>query len=183
MRELKVHPSPFVQTAMSTSRRDTEATQCRWRSNRLVVLLVLLSSLCAPVRALAGSVEIIVHPAQAAVPIDRALLRAVFTMRQRQWPDGTPIHVFVLPDRDDTTALFCREQLGTYPYVMRSTWDRMVFTGTGLAPIVVESEREMRERVRATPGAIGYVRSPGTSDRRRFLPKQLFAALPSDPHG
>src|SRR5580658_9930048 len=155
------------------SRRDTEATRFRWRSHRLAVLLVLLSSLCVPVLALAGSVEVIVNPAQAAVPIDRTLLRAIFTMRLRQWPDGTPVHVFVLPDRDDTTALFCREQLGTYPYVMRSTWDRMVFTGTGLAPIVVASEGDMRERVRATPGAIGYVRGAGTSDRRRILPRLL----------
>ena len=168
---------------MTTSRRHTNATQSRWPLGRLAVLLVLLSSLCAPVRTLAGSVEIIVNPAQATAPIDRTLLRAIFTMRLRQWPDGTPVRVFVLPDRDEATALFCREQLGTYPYVMRSTWDRMVFTGTGLAPTVVDSEREMRERVRSTPGAIGYVRSADTSDRRRSLPRLLLAALRGDPHG
>jgi hypothetical protein len=165
------------------SQRDTKPTKSRWPLGRLAVLLVLLSSLCVPARTLAGSVEIIVYPAQAASPVDRTLLRAIFTMRLRHWPDGTPVHVFVLPDADEATALFCREQLGTYPYVMRSTWDRMVFTGTGLAPTVVNSEREMRERVRMTPGAIGYVRSADTSDRRRGLPKLLLAALPGDPHG
>jgi len=168
---------------MSTSRRDTEAIEFRRPRCWLAVLLVLLSSLVAPARALAGSVQIIVNPAQATAPIDRTLLRAIFTMRLRQWPDGTPVHVFVLPDQDAATALFCREQLGTYPYVMRSTWDRMVFTGTGLAPTVVGSEREMRERVHSTPGAIGYVRSSDTSDRHRSLPRLLFAALPGQPHG
>src|ERR1700719_1226865 len=165
------------------SSRDAEDAHSRWRVCRLALSLCLLGLLWAPVSACAGSVEIIVSPDEAATAIDRTLLRAIFTMRLRQWPDGTPVHVFVLPDHDALTDLFCREQLGTYPYVMRATWDRVVFTGTGLAPTVVGSEREMRERIRSTPGAIGYVRSGNTSDRRRFLPRLLLAALPGDPHG
>src|SRR5579862_5272380 len=149
---------------MSTSRRDMQTTRFRWPLAGLVAWLVLLGLLCSPIRAFARSIEIIVNPAQATNRIDRTLLRAIFTMRLRQWPDGTPVRVFVLPDRDEATALFCREQLGTYPYVMRSTWDRMVFTGTGLAPTTVGSEREMRERVQSTPGAIGYVHAVDTSD-------------------
>jgi ABC-type phosphate transport system substrate-binding protein len=168
---------------MSTSRRDASTTQTRWARCRVMFLCVLLSLLWAPVSALADAVQIIVNPDQAHTPIDRTLLRAMFTMRLRQWPDGTPVHVFVLPDRDEATALFCRQQLGTYPYVMRSTWDRMVFTGTGLAPTVVGSEREMRERVRSTPGAIGYVHSADTSEMRRTSPRLLLAALSGYPHG
>jgi hypothetical protein len=167
---------------MPRSRR-AEGSQARRRRLRVSLFLVLFSLLWAPMSALAGTVQIIVSPDQANTPIDRTLLRAMFTMRVRQWPDGTPVRVFVLPDHDEATALFCREQLGTYPYVMRSTWDRMVFTGTGLAPTVVGSEQEMRERVRSIPGAIGYVRSGGTSDMRRSLPKLLVAALPVHPHG
>jgi hypothetical protein len=166
-----------------TSRRDADAIQRRCPLLRVALLFALLSLLSAPLSAFAGSVQIIVNPAEASAPIDRTLLRAMFTMRLREWPDGTPVRVFVLPDHDEATALFCREQLGTYPYVMRSTWDRMVFTGTGLAPTMVGSEREMRERVRSTPGAIGYVRSGDTSDMRRTLPRLLFAALSGYPYG
>jgi ABC-type phosphate transport system substrate-binding protein len=167
---------------MSTSHRDLEGTQSRWLPLRVAYLCLLCWLLCSPLCAHAGSVQIIVHPDQANSPINRTLLRAIFTMRLRQWPDGTPVHVFVLPDRDEATALFCREQLGTYPYVMRSTWDRMVFTGTGLAPTVVASEREMRERVRSTPGAIGYVSSAGSSRTTKPLPTPLLAALLEDPY-
>jgi len=69
-------------------------------------------------------------------------------MRVRAWPGGEPIRVFVLPDDDELSNDFCRELLGTYPYVLRSAWDRLVFTGTGLAPTVVRSEQEMRQRRR-----------------------------------
>jgi hypothetical protein len=163
--------------------RDAEGASAGWRFIRLAPSLLLLWFLLAPFSAFAGSVEIIVNPDEAGIRIDRTLLREIFTMRLRQWPDGTPVHVFVLPDHDAVTDLFCREQLGTYPYVMRATWDRVVFTGTGLAPTAVGSEREMRERIRSTPGAIGYVRSGDTSDREPAWPRFLLAKLGAKPYG
>jgi ABC-type phosphate transport system substrate-binding protein len=120
---------------------------------RLAALLILVG--CA--QAHAQSAQIIVNPSVEAASLDRERLRAIFTMRMTAWPNGPPIRVFVLPDRDPVSDLFYREQLGMYSYVLRAVWDRMVFTGTGLAPTLVRSEEEMRARVRATPGAIGYV--------------------------
>lgn len=105
----------------------------------------------------AEDVQVITHPDRADIELDRQLLRVLFTMRLRQWPDGHPIRVFVLPDNDPIHARFCRESLGTFPYVLRGVWDRMVFTGTGFAPEVVNSADEMRRRVNNTPGAVGYV--------------------------
>ncbi|KZY30063.1 hypothetical protein A3749_02120 [Oleiphilus sp. HI0078] len=40
---------------------------------------------------------------------------------------------------------------------LESIWYRQVYTGTGQAPISLESESEMIERVSMTPGAIGYI--------------------------
>ena len=107
--------------------------------------------------AAAGSVEIITSPDHADHPPDRAMVRAIFTARLREWPDGVPVRVFVLPDSDPLHIEFCREQLGTFPYVLRASWDRLVYTGTGIAPEVVANEKVMRQRVASTRGAIGYV--------------------------
>jgi ABC-type phosphate transport system substrate-binding protein len=135
------------------------------RLHRLAASLVLLLlSIGASHELRAQSVEIIVNPDIATVQLDRDVLRAIFTMRLRSWPNGPPVRVFVLPDNDPVSDRFYREQLGMYSYVLRSAWDRMVYTGTGLAPTIVRSEKEMRERVLATPGAIGYVsRGQGSS--------------------
>lgn len=124
------------------------------------LLLIVLQSvvLAAPLRAVADEIEVLAGPSWSGPPPSRQVLRAVFTMRIRTWPDGTPIRVFVLPDDNETHSIFCREQLSTYPYVLRNAWDRMVFTGTGLAPGTVRDEEEMRARIRSTPGSIGYVR-------------------------
>ena len=140
-------------------------------------LVLLLLCLGASHALRAQSVEIIVNPALESVTLDRDLLRAIFTMRLRAWPSGAPVRVFVLPDSDPVSDLFYREQLGMYSYVLRSAWDRMVYTGTGLAPTIVHSEKEMRDRVRATPGAIGYVSRRDSSSLAPAPPPMLTALV------
>jgi len=83
-------------------------------------------------------------------------VREIFFMRLSSWPDGSPIRVFVLPDDHPLHIRFAKEILGVYPFQLRSAWDRLVFSGTGVSPTLVESVEEMRSRIESTPGAIGY---------------------------
>ena len=136
------------------------------RCRRLGLAGVLLLC-CSALPAFAGSVKVITSPEHARQALDRGFVQAAFTMRLRRWPDGSPVRVFVLPDADPAHAQFSREELGTYPYVLRSIWDRLVFTGTGFAPTVVASEEEMWRRVRSTPGAIGYVRTANAREAEK----------------
>jgi ABC-type phosphate transport system substrate-binding protein len=141
----------------------------------------MLISMGAPAFADSQSVEIIVNPALERVPLNRSLLRAIFTMQLRAWPSGPPVRVFVLPDNNPLSDRFYREQLGIYSYMLRAAWDRMVFTGTGLAPTVVQSEQEMRERVLSTPGAIGYVSKAAAAGAYLSELPQLSATATASP--
>lgn len=131
----------------------------------LVRVLALLLAFCLAGGARAESVEVITSPDRGDLQIDRPMLQAIYLMRVREWPDGKPVRVFVMPDSSDTHDRFTREKLGTYPYVLHRVWERMVFTGTGLAPETVRSEQEMRDKVKKTEGAIGYVLSRTRSAR------------------
>jgi hypothetical protein len=91
------------------------------------------------------------------IQLDSGQLREIFFLRRTNWPDGTPIRIFVLPDQEPLHIRFAKEILGVFPYQLRSAWDRMVFSGTGVPPTVVYSADEMRKRVEETPGAIGYL--------------------------
>lgn len=84
-------------------------------------------------------------------------LRSIFSMRLKTWPDGTKIRVFVLSDEDELHQIFSKEKLNVFPYQLRSTWDRLVFSGTGQAPTKVNSNEEMLAKIASTPGAIGYL--------------------------
>lgn len=84
-------------------------------------------------------------------------LRSIFSMHLKTWPDGTKIRVFVFSDDDQLHQSFSKEKLNVFPYQLRSTWDRLVYSGTGQAPIKVNSAEEMLAKVANTPGAIGYL--------------------------
>ncbi len=145
---------------MAADEATAAASAARHVRAALLVALGMLMLAVTPTALNAQTVAVITSPDRSGIDINRPLLLALFTMRVRQWPDGEPAQVFVLPDGSDIHEGFCREQLGTYPYVLRGAWDRMVYTGTGLAPTIVRSEEEMREKVRSTKGAIGYLRLP-----------------------
>ena len=106
---------------------------------------------------MAHAQEVVVNPNVPAHALSQGPLRAVFSMRQRSWPNGTPIRVFVLPDNHPLHAHFSKQVLEVFPHQLRSIWDRLVFSGTGQAPIQVSSLEEMRTKVASTPGAIGYL--------------------------
>jgi hypothetical protein len=84
--------------------------------------------------------------------------RSMFGMRQLTWSDGLRVRVFVLSDKSPLHNEFCKEILNIYPYQLRQSWDRLIYSGTGQAPTEVATEEEMVARVASTPGAIGYVR-------------------------
>jgi ABC-type phosphate transport system substrate-binding protein len=104
-----------------------------------------------------AQVLLIVQPQNVDTELSRNSLRAIFAMRQTEWSDGSVVQVFVLEDKNSTHIAFCKNVLGMFPYQLRRVWDRQVFSGTGTAPTIVESEQEMLIRVAETPGAIGYV--------------------------
>jgi ABC-type phosphate transport system substrate-binding protein len=122
---------------------------------RPLLLCCLFAALESPETAL--SQQVIVHPDVAVSAIDRTRARLIFTMRVNQWRDKQPVTVFVLPDDAALHQAFAKSALQVYPYQLRRTWDRQVFSGTGQAPLQVADEREMVERVRETAGAIGYI--------------------------
>ncbi|NCA69202.1 MAG: hypothetical protein EOM91_03700 [Sphingobacteriia bacterium] len=113
--------------------------------------------------------DLIAHPSTGVDSLSRNEARLLFTMRVKQWPDGTPVKVFVLPDNDALHGRFVSGLLELYPYQLRRVWDRQLFSGTGQAPVTVANEHEMMERVASNPGAIGYVSGPFDPTSVRIL--------------
>ena len=128
--------------------------------------LLALTLLAVPLIATAG---VIVHPGVDGRSINTNTLRNIYTLRQTLWPNRQPIVVFVLPDDHPTHLSFAKETLGLYPYRLRQTWDRLSYSGMASAPIEVRDENDMRQRVRATPGAIGYTSKDTSHDGIKTL--------------
>lgn len=136
-------------------------------------------------------VVVAINPATpASATITRNRLSAIFGMRLRAWADGTPTRVYVLPDDNAVHVAFSKQILGVFPHQLRTAWDRLVFSGTGQAPlevadeeemrariigiysarpVVVGSEEEMREKLARNAGAIGYLSRKMIDERVAIL--------------
>lgn len=125
-----------------------------------------LALLACSLHATAG---VIVNAGVEERSIDSTTLRNIYVLRQTLWSNRQPIVIFVLPDDDPAHVAFAKRKLGLYPYRLRQIWDRLSFSGMASAPIVVRDENEMRARVRATPGAIGYTSKDTSHDGIKIL--------------
>lgn len=85
-------------------------------------------------------------------------LSAIFKMRLSSWSNGSNITVFVLKDDSPLHKQFCKQILNIFPHQMRRNWNKLVFSGTGQAPIQLENKDEMIDKLINTPGAIGYLK-------------------------
>lgn len=116
-----------------------------------------------------GAVEIIAHRGVELQTLSLANARAMFGLRLPRWPDGKVVKVFVLPDNHPLHSRMSKEKLDLYPYQLRQTWDRLIYSGMAQAPIEVASEEDMLDKVAATPGAIGYVNKARKNDPVNIL--------------
>lgn len=103
------------------------------------------------------AVEVITHPSVSEPILTTSQLRRIYTMRQIQWPDGRRITVFVLPRQHVLHVRFSKERLQMFPYQLDRIWNKLTYSGLGVAPIMLNTQEELIEAVRQTPGAIGYV--------------------------
>lgn len=112
--------------------------------------LVLLS------RPLLSDPKVILNDDAEITSLDSAQLSQIFAMQIRKWPNGLAIQVFTLPSETELHRRFVINRLQIQSHQLDRIWNRMLFTGTGKAPAVVNSQAEMIEMIQSTPGAIGY---------------------------
>jgi len=125
----------------------------RPHGRRLWLVLCILLWVPGPSQAL----QVIANPSTPVADLSMRELRAIYTMRLDRWEDGTEIQVFVLPQKHPSHQQFCKSVLQALPHQLQAVWYRLVYSGMGRAPTEVRDEQEMLERIRSTPGAIGYV--------------------------
>lgn len=125
----------------------------------LPCILILLSWPCLVQASEAPAKEMLValHPPPYLEGLKLNEARAIFTMRVKHWKDGSDITVFVLPDQNVLHQNFVVQTLKLLPHQLRRHWNRQVYTGIGRAPIEASSVTDMRQKLMATPGSIGYL--------------------------
>ena len=133
----------------------------------VLTTVMLLASTMASAQEM--TLAVVAHADVTTQRLTRDTTRAIFAMRQRTWPDGQAVRVFVLDNNHPVHARFAKELLAVYPHQLQLAWDRMVFSGTGQAPNRVQDQQEMLERIATTPGALGYLEREYLDDRVQVI--------------
>lgn len=89
---------------------------------------------------------------------DVELVRRIFELRQRFWPDGTPAHPVNLPAASPVRERFSRAVFGQSVKDMAGYWNERYFHGTRPPPSLA-SEQAVLLYVARTRGGVGYVKA------------------------
>lgn len=136
---------------------------------RIIKSLVFIYVLVGTFTATVSAIDIIVNPSVQKSPMTLNKVRSIFTMRQKYWPSGGKIHVFTLADGHQLHKQFTKNKLSMFPHQLRRVWDRIIFSGTGQTPVVLNSEEEMLERITNTVDSIGYLSCESENEKVRLL--------------
>jgi len=148
-----------------------KAVAPRRRQSSLKTLLFIVALYFAqPTPCSAQNIEIIVNPDVPSHSLSLTAARVLFGMRLRVWENGSPVTVFVLDEREPLHRLFVKTKLNILPHQLQKSWDRLVFSGTGQAPVKVADWEEMKKKVATTPGAVGYLRGDLIDESIRKVP-------------
>lgn len=138
-------------------------------AKKAILFSFILYVFCVPK---GNAVEIVVNQSVPVQEISLNKVRAIFTMRQRFWSSGEQIKVFTLADVNPIHKTFSKNKLQMFPHQLRRVWDRLVFSGTGQAPVTLDDEQQMLDKIANTPHSIGYLNSEQENEKIRTIVSQ-----------
>jgi ABC-type phosphate transport system substrate-binding protein len=132
---------------------------------RVYMRILLITLLIA---AAAAEDSIIVNPSLAISNLDEEELKDIYLGRKTSWDDGSRVVVVVLKDGPSHDHLLMLLNKSWSQFL--TGWKRLVFTGKGTMPEMVESEDAMVAMVSKTPGAIGFIDKGRIKDGVKAVP-------------
>lgn len=124
------------------------------RTTALLLLLILATPL--PGNAAERLVPVLSPPAAPATPWSRARLIAAYSGRLKYAEAGCPITRLMIAD-SALHARFVREALGIHPHQLERIGLPLGYTGEATPAHEVADWKAMREALRSTPCALGYL--------------------------
>ncbi|MBN2414486.1 substrate-binding domain-containing protein [bacterium] len=125
------------------------------RLNYILVAIVLLT-LCVNAAA-QSSFKIVVNTANPVTSISKADLQRIFLKKTTKWEDNTQITPVDLKSTSSIRASFSNDILNKTVAAVTSYWQGQIFSGAGLPPREVDTDREVMDWVKENPGGIGYI--------------------------
>jgi ABC-type phosphate transport system substrate-binding protein len=99
--------------------------------------------------------------------LDKVTVAKIYSGEMVAWPDGVKVAAVDLPEDNPVRLSFCTEVLGKTVANVKALWAQLVFSGRALPPKQVASDDEVKKRVAANRGGIGYIKASSADDTIR----------------
>jgi len=101
--------------------------------------------------------------------LSKGQLADIFLGRVSRFPDGVRAVPIDQAEGSVVRDEFYAKVAGKSPAQVKAYWSKIIFTGRGQPPRAVTSSREMKERIRENPAAIGYIDATLADDSVRII--------------
>ena len=117
----------------------------------LAMLLALAGNIAA------AEVVIVVSPQNPTTTLSSSEVSNIFLGKINRFPNGQPAVAIDQPEDSQQRKDFYRDVSNKQPADIKAYWSRMIFTGRGQPPMVVEGDEQVKKSLAGRPDGIGYI--------------------------
>lgn len=138
---------------------------------------ILGFSTIAMLLALAGNIAaaevvVVVSPQNPTTTLSRSEVSNIFLGKINRFPNGQPAVPIDQPETSQPRKEFYRDVSNKQPADIKAYWSRMIFTGRGQPPMVVEGDEQVKKSLTGRPDGIGYIDRAAVDDSVKVLAVQ-----------
>ena len=111
---------------------------------------------------------VIVNPANAS-QISKDDIADIYLGKLKRFSNGEAVVALDHQESSDIRTQFLQAVLDKNPVQMKSYWSRLIFTGKGVPPEILENDAEIVKYVSKNPGAIGYIGTQSVTDKVKVI--------------
>ena len=133
---------------------------------RFAMLLALAGNIAA------AEVVIVVSPQNPTTTLSRSEVSNIFLGKINRFPNGQPAVPIDQPEDSQQRKDFYRDVSNKQPADIKAYWSRMIFTGRGQPPMVVDGDEQVKKTLAGRPDGIGYIDRAAVDDSVKVLAVQ-----------
>ncbi len=132
----------------------------------IAMLLALAGNIAA------AEVVIVVSPQNPTTTLSRSEVSNIFLGKINRFPNGQPAVPIDQPESSQPRKEFYRDVSNKQPADLKAYWSRMIFTGRGQPPMVVDGNEQVKKSLSGRPDGIGYIDRAAVDDSVKVLAVQ-----------
>ncbi len=113
--------------------------------------------------------KVITHPKNPVTSLSKTEVSKILLKKTSKWETGQRVQPVDQGGKDSVRGVFTKEIHGRSLSSIQKWWQRQIFTGKGVPPPELGSDKEVVAYVKKTAGAIGYVSKDASVDGVKVL--------------